>query len=158
MAARKKAGRKSAASRVAEGRRQVAKALGRLEQELPPTLRDFSKRVTHMLGKLEKDLTRAGEGYRRQAARLLRDASRQLGRFEAKGEQGWRKLAGQARTQALHLVQQLEKAIAPKGVARKATDAARAPLKRAAAAARTAGRNVAHPARPGAGAGPGAGV
>lgn len=104
-------------------------AKGSVRFELPPTLQAYQKQVQKRLGALEKEIARAQTEARRRAARLLRNASRELGRLEAGGEQGWRKLAGDAQKQALRLLAQLEKAIAPAGarkkVARTAKKAAR---------------------------------
>jgi hypothetical protein len=110
MAARgKKAARKTARRKTAG--RQTGAALARLEQELPTNLRDFSRRVRRGLRGLEKEIGSA----RREAARLLRDASHALGRFEAEGDRRWRKLAAPPRREALRLLRRLERALeAPK--------------------------------------------
>jgi hypothetical protein len=114
MAARKKAARKKATRRKARssglGGRLDA-ALGRID--LPPTLRDYANQVRGRLDGLERELTRASVDVRRRAARLLREASHQLGRLEAEGEAGWRRLAAPYRRQLLDLLRRLEKALAP---------------------------------------------
>jgi len=111
MAARKKTTRKAASARTAAGR--AGSALKRIEPELPPNLREFSRRVRSGLGRLERQIEQAQASARREAARLLRDASHALGRFEAEGERRWRKLAAPARREALRLLQRLEKAMQP---------------------------------------------
>jgi hypothetical protein len=118
MAAAKKSTMKKATKKVSGRARGAAAALSRLE--LPPTLQAYSKQVQKRLVLLEKEIERAQTEARRRAARLLRNASHELGRLEAGGEQGWRKLASDAQKQAIKLLAQLEKAIAPPGAARKA--------------------------------------
>jgi hypothetical protein len=126
MAARKKAARKKATRRKATptGRLGIGAALGRIE--LPPTLRDYARQVRSRLDGLERQLTRASVDVRRRTARLLREASHQLGRLEAEGEAGWRRLATPYRRQLVDLLRRLEKAVAPQkarasSAARKAT-------------------------------------
>jgi hypothetical protein len=103
-ARRKKAARKKTT-------RRTGAALGRFRQELPSNLNDFSRRVRRGLTGLEKQFGSA----RRETARLLREASHALGRFEAAGEKGWRRLAAPARREALRLLHRLERVLeAPK--------------------------------------------
>jgi hypothetical protein len=98
--------------------------LARFQQELPTTLRDFSRRVRKGLAELERQTGKAQASSRRDAARLLREASHALGRFEAEGERRWRKLAAPARREALRLLRRLERALEapkPRKVTRKVT-------------------------------------
>ena len=106
---RKKAVRK-AGRRKATRRAEVA--LTRLEQDLPPNLKEFSRQVKRRLGALEVEIQRAQANPRREAARLLREASHTLGRIEAEGERRWRKLTAPARREALRLLRRLEGALA----------------------------------------------
>ena len=88
MTARKKAvsrtkTQKTAARRKAPRKRDPSRkqtALARLERELPPTFRDFERRVRTQLNHLEQQVERAQVKYRRRAARLLRESSHRLGR------------------------------------------------------------------------------
>jgi hypothetical protein len=112
-------------------------AKGRAGFELPPTLQAYSKQVQKRLAALEKEIERARTEARRRAARLLRNASHELGRLEAGGEQGWRKLAGDAQKQALKLLAQLEKAIAPAGARKKVARSAKKAVKETSAAAKS---------------------
>jgi hypothetical protein len=84
--------RKKTATRKKTTRRKTTArtALARLEAEMPKSLREFRGRVSKQLGQLEKDIERAGIQTRRRAAKLIREASHQLGRLEAKGEPGFR--------------------------------------------------------------------
>jgi hypothetical protein len=68
--------------------------------------------VRRSLNGLEKEIAKARANPRRQAARLLREASHALGRIEAEGERRWRKLAAPARREALRLLRRLESSLA----------------------------------------------
>jgi hypothetical protein len=125
MAARKASGRKKRTTRSGAARGRLSAAMGRIESELPPTLRDYSRQMRKRLDRLERDLTRAQAGMRRRAARLLREASHQLGRLEVGGEAGWRRLASPYRKRLVELMRRLEKAVAPAGARRRAPRAAR---------------------------------
>lgn len=129
MAARKKASsRRKASSRKTSRKTGLAgglgAALGRLD--LPPTFREYAKQVRGRLDGLERELSRASVDVRRRAARLLREASHQLGKLEAEGEAGWRRLTAPYRRQLVDLLRRLERALAPPkarrpSAARKAT-------------------------------------
>jgi DNA anti-recombination protein RmuC len=138
MASRKTSARKRTSTRRSSARGRLGGALGRLErlEQLPPTLRDYARQVRQQLDRLERDLTRAQADVRRRAARLLREASHQLGRLEADGEAGWRRLAAPYRRRLVDLVNRLEKALAPRAervrkTARKATRKVRAAVESA---------------------------
>ena len=99
---KKKATRKSPARKAGgTARSRRAAAVARIEQELPPTLRQYSKRVRVGLTRLERKIEKAEARTRRTTARALRDLSHQLGRFEAEGERRWRRLTSRARREAL---------------------------------------------------------
>jgi DNA anti-recombination protein RmuC len=120
MAARKSTTRKKTSRRKTTRKGTgLPGALGRVE--LPPTLRDYAKQVRKRLDRLERQITQAQTDVRRRAARLLREASHQLGRLEVRGEAGWRRLAGPYRKQLLDLLRRLEKAVSPSAARRKAT-------------------------------------
>ena len=106
---RKRAARK-AGRRKATRRAEVA--LARLEQDLPPSLKEFSRQVQRGLTALEVEIQRAQANPRREFARLLRETSHTLGRLEAEGERRWRKLTAPARREALRLLRRLEGALA----------------------------------------------
>lgn len=84
-----------------------------LERELPPTLAQFSRDVRRRLGQVEKRIHAAEVSTRRSFTRVLREASHQLGHFEAQGERRWRKLTAQARKDALRVLRRLERALEP---------------------------------------------
>lgn len=117
MAARKrttrKTGRRVAGARGAKrAMARVEGAIARAERELPASLREFSARVRKRLGQLERSVLRAEERYQKQALRVLRNASHQLGRFEAEGERRWKTLTATARRDALTVLRRMEKALA----------------------------------------------
>jgi hypothetical protein len=85
--------------------------LARLEQNLPATLRDFSRRVRAQLSELETEILKAGSAARRSGTSLLREASHALGRYETYGEARWRRLAAPARREALKVLRRLERAL-----------------------------------------------
>jgi adenylate kinase len=107
-AAPKKAARKKTAKTTA---RKPSSAASRMEQEFPATLGDFSRRVRRQLNALERNIEKTEWRYRRQATRALRDASHQLGKFEARGERAWKKLTTQARREALTVLRRVERAV-----------------------------------------------
>jgi len=137
--AAKKATRKKTAARTASPGARAKAALDRLQKELPPTLRDFSKNLRSNLSKLEKEIDKASSKYRRQTIRLLREGSHRLGSLEAHGEKGWRKLNTRARKELSSVVRRLQRAVEPatarKLAARKKTARKKAALKAEATAA-----------------------
>jgi hypothetical protein len=107
MAVSKKAGtRKKAAVRP------KARARARADHgaELPPSLKEFSRKVGRDLTLLEKQIEAASRDAVCQCTRVLRNASYLLGRLEAAGEAEWRR-SNQARLEALRAVRAIEGAI-----------------------------------------------
>jgi len=117
LAARTTRPRKSSAARTptkkATRKKSGRSAVAKLEAELPPNLRDFTRQARRGLTRLEKQLDTARRDARRRWTRLLRDASHQLGRIEAEGERRWRKQSRMARRDAVRMLRRLEKAIEP---------------------------------------------
>jgi hypothetical protein len=114
--------RKKKVTRKKASRRKSASLAG-IEFELPRNLEDFRKSVQANLTRLEKEVERGSVWARRRAARLLREASHQLGRVEEKGEAGWRRLAEPYRNDLVRLLRRLERAVRPpaRKAARKTT-------------------------------------
>lgn len=110
MTARK--ARKSG-TRSKSGRGRAAQAFDRLQQELPPTLAGYVKQVGGRLDRLEQQIQNARDETRRRWTRLLRDASRELGKLEVRGEREWEKRSLKLRRDAVALLKRLEKAIEP---------------------------------------------
>ena len=123
--------RSAAKKNTAKRRRVATTRLARLEGQLPPTLREFASVLRKRLDNLERDVTKAQLEARRRAARLLREASHQLGRLEVAGEAGWRKLGASYQKDLVALLKRLEKALVP--------SAARKPARKKKAARRPAG-------------------
>jgi hypothetical protein len=98
--------------------RRAGAALTRAQRELPVDWTAFSRRARRGIAALERELSRAQANPRREAARLLREASHALGRLEAEGGRRWRQLAGPARQRALRLLRRLEGALAKPARAR----------------------------------------
>ncbi len=94
-------------------RRRKASPLERLQRQLPPTLREFAADLRKRLDRLERDAAKAQVAVRRRAARLLREASTQLGRLEVGGEAAWRKLGAAYQKELVALLGRLEKAVKP---------------------------------------------
>ena len=105
--------RKKAAVRKKTTRRKPKSALAKVEAELPPTLRDFSRRVRRGLVHLEKQIEKEGRDARRQAARMLKTASHELGKLEAKGERAWKRQSLHARRATVRWLRRLERAVEP---------------------------------------------
>ena len=82
-------------------RRRKATRLERLERQLPPTLREFAGELRKRLDRLERDATKAQVEVRRRAAKLLREASVQLGRLEKAVTPAKRKRRPAARKKAV---------------------------------------------------------
>jgi hypothetical protein len=99
--------------------------LARLEADLPPTLRDFSRRVRRSLLQLEKRIEHDSRDRRRQAARMMREASHRLGHLEAQGEREWRRQTLRARRATVALLRRLERTVEPPRKARPRKKAAR---------------------------------
>ena len=104
----------------------------RIEAELPANLRDYAKQVHKQLNALERDIERAIPQARRRTARLIREASHQLGAMEARGQKAWRERAEQMTKDAQSLLRRLEKAIAPAPRKRATTSKKKGTAKRSA--------------------------
>lgn len=101
------------ARKSASKRGRPASAFARLEGRLPATLREYASDLRKRLDRLERDLAKAQVEARKRAARLLREASHQLGRLEVGGEAAWRKLGAAYQKDLVALLERIEKALAP---------------------------------------------
>lgn len=114
--------RRTAPKRVSKARTSKRKARGpleRLEDELPSSLKAYAHRFRRGLTRLEKDLVKQELSARRKAARLLREASHELGKLEARGEREFKRRATKARKDADRVLKKLERAINPAPAQRK---------------------------------------
>lgn len=107
------------ARKSASKRRRNASTFARLEGQLPPTLREYAGDLRKRLDRLERDLAKAQIEARKRAARLLREASHQLGRLEVGGEAAWRKLGASYQKDLVALLKRIEKALAPPAAKRR---------------------------------------
>lgn len=112
--AKKRATRKKTTRRKPARRRRSGLGVA----DLPRSLREFQRRMRSNLNRLEREVQQTRTFYRRRATRLLRDASRHLGRLETLGERGWRELNTRARREVAALLRRLERAVAPPPVRR----------------------------------------
>jgi hypothetical protein len=124
MTARKKTAGKTPKKRAAKARKNKT-ALDRIQDELPANLRDYAKHVRRQLNALERQLERAIPQARRRTARLIREASHNLGAAEARGEKAWRDRAAHMTKDAQKLLRKLGRAVAPPPAASKKKAAAR---------------------------------
>ena len=124
MTARKKTAGKTQKKRAAKARKNKT-ALDRIQDELPANLRDYAKQVRRQLNALERQLERAIPQARRRTARLIREASHNLGVAEARGEKEWRDRAAHMTKDAQKLLRKLGRAVAPPPAAPKKKKAAR---------------------------------
>jgi len=124
MTARKKTAGKTQKKRAAKARKNKT-ALDRIQDELPANLRDYAKQVRRQLNALERQLERAIPQARRRTARLIREASHNLGVAEARGEKAWRDRAAHMTKDAQKLLRKLGRAVAPPPAAPKKKKAAR---------------------------------
>ena len=116
-AVRKKAGRKKSSRKKAgrkKGARKKASRRGRVDlvgSELPKSLKAFGRQLRRDLNAVEKQIEVAGKDTRRSLARIMRDASHQLGALEARGEREWRKLSRNAEKDIDRMVKRVRKAL-----------------------------------------------
>ena len=110
MAAMKKA-RKATAKKKTTKRVARKKSGGAASVNLPATLGQYVKRIDKGLNTLERDLAKAQASARRQGTRLLRDASRYVGKLEHWGEVRWRRLTRPYQRDAAKLLARVEAAV-----------------------------------------------
>ena len=120
--AKKKAVRKKTASGKAPRKKAVKKKTGGgrsgselIGIELPKSLKAFGSQLRRDLTAIEKQIEIAGKDTRRSLARIVRDASHQLGALEARGEREWRSRSRAAQRDIERIVKRVRKAtLAPK--------------------------------------------
>jgi hypothetical protein len=122
---RNRASRKRTAKKAVRAKTGSTGTLARLQGEIPPTLRAFTRRMGRGLSKLEKRIEQEGRVARRKGTRMLRHASHRLGQLEAQGEREWRKQSSRARHAAVRLLRQLERSLEPPRSSRRRKTTAR---------------------------------
>lgn len=113
MTARKKTAKKKTAKKKTARKKTAKTTIERIGGELPKNLRDYGKQVRKQLNALERDLERAIPQARRRIAKLIGEASHNLGAAEERGERAWRQRAGHMTRDAQKLLRKLERAVAP---------------------------------------------
>ena len=106
--AKKKTGRKKKAASKKRGTRRVRIDL--VGSELPKSLKAFGRQLRRDLNAIEKQIEIATKDTRRSLARVVRDASHQLGALEARGQREWRSLSRNAERDVERVVKRVRKA------------------------------------------------
>ncbi|MCP5042201.1 MAG: hypothetical protein GY944_14340 [bacterium] len=108
--AKKKAAKRKSARKKAGAKKRARKAkVDLVGKELPRSLKAFGKQLRRDLTAVEKQIEVAGKDTRRSLARIVRDASHQLGTLEARGEREWRKLSRNAKKDVERVVKRVQK-------------------------------------------------
>jgi hypothetical protein len=120
MAARKKTTRKKTTRKKTTRRKSVGKTTRRksvrkkaaelLGEELPKSLKALSRQLRRDFNAIEKQLDTAKAGTRRSLSRVVRDASHQLGKLEARGQKEWRAMSTRARNEVQRTVKRVRRA------------------------------------------------
>jgi hypothetical protein len=109
---RRKASKKKASRKRATASQPASRAAADLVgDELPRSLKAFGRQVRRDLRKIEQQIEVASKDTRRSLARIIRDASHQLGALEARGDREWRSLGRKARGDVERLVKRVRKAV-----------------------------------------------
>lgn len=106
-AGRKKAAKKKTARKKKSARRAAVDLVG---NELPKSLKAFGRQIRRDLNAIEKQIEICGKDTRRSLARIVRDASHQLGTLEARGEREWRALSRNSKRDVEGVVRRVRKA------------------------------------------------
>jgi hypothetical protein len=118
MAARRKKSRKKSARKTGRkkaGRKKAARKKSAAQQllgsQLPRSLKALTAQMRRDLGRIERQLQTAGRGTRASLARVLRDASHQLGILEARGQQEWNKRSARAQREVQKTLARMRRAL-----------------------------------------------
>lgn len=106
--AKKKTGRKKKTASKKKGTRRARIDL--VGSELPKSLKAFGRQLRRDLNAIEKQIEIARKDARRGLARVVRDASHQLGVLEARGQREWRSLSRNAQRDVDRIVKRVRKA------------------------------------------------
>ena len=99
--------KKKAASKKRKTRRTGVDLVG---EELPKSLKAFGRQLRRDLNAVEKQIEIATKDTRRSLARVVRDASHQLGALEARGQREWRSLSRNAERDIEKVLKRVRKA------------------------------------------------
>jgi hypothetical protein len=111
-ASRKKASKKKASRKKTTKGKKSAKrsAFDFAGIELPKSLKALGRQVRRDLNSIEKQIEVCGKDTRRSLARVVRDASHQLGLLEARGEREWRSLSRNSKRDVERVMRRVRKA------------------------------------------------
>ena len=111
--ATKKATKKKASKRKAtrKTRKKSVRrsAIDLVGAELPKSLKAFGRQLRRDLNAVERQIETCGKDTRRSRARIVRDASHQLGVLEARGQREWRSLSRNARRDVERIRKRVQK-------------------------------------------------
>jgi len=109
--ARKKTARKKATKKKATKKKAAKRTrIDLVGSALPKSLKAFGRQCRRDLSAIEKQIEIAGKDTRRSLARIVRDASHQLGTLEARGEREWRTLSRNAKRDVERVLRRVQKA------------------------------------------------
>ena len=109
-ATKKKATKKKASKRKATRKSARRSAIDLVGAELPKSLKAFGRQLRRDLNAIERQIETCGKDTRRSLARIVRDASHQLGVLEARGQREWRSLSRNARRDVERIRKRVQKA------------------------------------------------
>ena len=112
-ATKKKASKKKAskgkATRKTRKKSVRRSAIDLVGAELPKSLKAFGRQLRRDLNAVERQIETCGKDTRRSLARIVRDASHQLGVLEARGQREWRSLSRNARRDVERIRKRVQK-------------------------------------------------
>jgi hypothetical protein len=109
-ARKKSAGKKATRKKAAKKKTAKRSTVNLVGSELPKSLKAFGRQCRRDLSAIEKQIESAGKDTRRSLARIVRDASHQLGTLEARGEKEWRRLSRNAKRDIERVIRRVQKA------------------------------------------------
>ena len=107
--ATKKKASKRKATRKTRKKSVRRTAIDLVGAELPKSLKAFGRQLRRDLNAVERQIETCGKDTRRSLARIVRDASHQLGVLEARGQRGWRSLSRNARRDVERIRRRVQK-------------------------------------------------
>jgi hypothetical protein len=89
---------------------QAGRSTSLIGTQLPKSLKALSDQLWRDLNAIEKQIETAGKGTRRSLARVIRDASHQLGILQARGQREWRAMSKKALREVERTVRRVQRA------------------------------------------------
>ena len=103
--------KKATTTRKRTPRKKATGARALMGDELPKSLAAFSRQLKRDLTRIERQIVSARKETRRSLARIIRDASHQLGVLETRGQKEWRSLSRNARREIERVVGRVREAL-----------------------------------------------